>query len=110
MQSEHMETGMVEQMIIEHKTLSSDYFMAKSLLNPRGIDSFREVDKQVIGIDRSLQKQLDAVRADIIRFAKQQSYEAMPAKVIGYLAGFFEACSLMFMALAGFAVANRLKE
>ena len=107
MQSERMKTGVVEQMIIEHKTLSSDYFMAKSLLNPQGTDSFREVDKQVIGIDRSLQKQLDAVRVDIIRFAKQQSDEAIPAHVIGYLIGLFEACSLMIMALAGFVIGNR---
>ncbi len=107
MQNEHMDTSMIEQTLIEHKTLSSDYLLAKSLLNPLEIASFREVDKQVIGIDRSLQKQLAAIRSDIIRHSRQQSEEASSAQWNGYLAGFFGACSLMIMALAGFAIAKR---
>ena len=79
--------------------------MAKSLLNPREMDSFREVDKKVIGIDRGLQKQLAAVRADIIIFSRQQLNEAV--SVQGYLIAIFEACALMNMALAGFVTANR---
>jgi hypothetical protein len=106
MQSEQMETAMVEQLIIEHQTLSSDYLMAKSFLNPREIDSFREVDKKVNGIDRSLQKQLAATRDDIIHFSKQQLDEARSARGNGFLAGLFEACSLISMTLAGFVMAN----
>ena len=107
MQSEHMDTTGIEQVLLEHQSLSSDYVMAKSMLNPREIDSFREVDKQVIGVDRSLQKQLTALRAEIRLFSKRQLDGTIFAQGNDYLAGLFEACSLMIMALAGFVIATR---
>jgi methyl-accepting chemotaxis protein len=107
MQKERMNTVEIDQLLIDHQTLLSDYLMAKSMLNPRQIDSFREVDKQVVGVDRNLQKSLAAVKAEIQQFANQRLNETMPAQGNRYLLGLLGACSLLIMALVGFAFARR---
>jgi len=107
MQNEHIDTIEIEQLLIDHQSLQSDYLIAKSMLNPQQIDSFRDVDKQVVGVDRNLQKHLAAVKAEIQLFSKQKLNETMPAQENRYLLGLLEACSLLIMALAGFAFARR---
>lgn len=109
MQNEHMDTVEIDQLLTDHQSLSSDYRMAKSMLNPLQIDSFREVDKQVVGIDRNLQKHLTAVKAEILLFSNQQLNETMPAQGNRYLLGLLGSLLLLFMALAGFAFACRFQ-
>ena len=108
MQNEHMNTVEIDQLLIDHQTLLSDYLIAKSMLNPRQMDSFREVDKQVVGVDRNLQKSLAAVKVEIQQFAKQRLNETMPEQGNRYLSGLLGACSLLIMGFAGFAFARRI--
>lgn len=109
MQNEHMDTVEIDQLLTDHQTLLSEYLMAKSMLDPRQIDSFREVDKQVVGVDRNLQKQLAAVKAEIRLFSIQQLNETVSAQGNRYLLSLLEASSLLFMALVGFAFASRFQ-
>lgn len=109
MQNEGMDTIEIEQLLIDHQSLLSDYLIAKSRLNPRQIDSFREVDKQVVGVDRNLQQHIAAVKTEIQHFSKQQLKETMPAHGNRYLLGLAGASSLLFMALVGFAFASRFQ-
>ena len=108
MQDERMNTVDIDQLLIDHQTLLSDYLMAKSILNPRQINSFREVDKRVVGVDRNLQKSLAAVKAEIQQFASQRLKAETPTRGNRYLLGLIGTCSLLIMALVGFAFARRI--
>ena len=55
MRDEGMDTSFIEHMVTDNEILLSDYLTAISRLNPRQIDSFRDVDKQIFGVDRHLQ-------------------------------------------------------
>jgi hypothetical protein len=107
MQNEGMDTSEIEQLLIDHQSLLSDYLLAKSSLNPRQIDSFREVDKQVVGVDRKLQEHIASVKKEIQHFSKQQLIETMPSQANRFLLGLVVASSLLIMSLVGFAFASR---
>jgi len=107
MHDEGMDTNEIEQLLIDHQSLLSDYLMAKSSLNPRQIDSFREVDKQVVGVDRKLQEHIASVKNVIQHFSKQQLIETMPSQWNRFLLGLVVASSLLIMSLVGFAFASR---
>src|SRR5450631_2817186 len=53
MQNGGMDTSKIEQLINEHKLLMSDYHFAKTQLNPKKKDTFRDADKLAIGVDRN---------------------------------------------------------
>ena len=109
MKNAGMDTIEIEQLMIDHESLLSDYLLAKSRLNPMQIDSFREVDQQVVGVDRNLQKHIAAVKTEIQHFSNQQLNETMPAQGNRHLLGLVGALSLLFMALAGFVFASRFQ-
>jgi methyl-accepting chemotaxis protein len=109
MKNAGMDTVEIEQLLIDHESLLSDYLLAKSRLNPLQIDSFREADQQVVGVDRNLQKHIAAIKAEIQHFSGQQLNETMPEQGNRYLLGLVGALSLLFMALAGFVFASRFQ-
>ena len=104
-----MNTIEIKQLMIDHESLLSDYLLAKSRLNPLKMESFREVDQQVVGVDRNLQKHIAAVKAEIKHFSNQQLNETMPAQGNRYLLGLVGALSLLFMALVGFVFGSRFQ-
>ena len=103
-----METGVIDQLSAEHKSLVSNYMLAHANLDPRKIGFSREVDKRVIGVDRELQQHIAVVRIDIDRLAQQQMSGAQAEQVKRYwLFGVLGAVALMLMALIGFIFASR---
>jgi len=109
MKNAGMDTIEIEQLLIDHESLLSDYLLAKSRLNPLQIDSFREADQQVVGVDRNLQKHIAAIKTEIQHFSSQQLNETMPKQGSRHLLGLVGALSLLFMALAGFVFASRFQ-
>jgi len=109
MQNDGMDTALIENMLHDNEMLLSDYLTAKSMLNPRQMDSFREVDQQVIGVDRHLQDDLATLEATIRNFSNRQLNEIMPAYRSRYLIGLLGTCSLLIMAIIGFAFASRIQ-
>jgi len=109
MQNDGMEIKLIENMLHDNEMLLSDYLTAKSMLNPREIDSFHEVDQQVIGVDRHLQDDLATLETEIRQFSNQQLNEIMPAHRSRYLIGLLVACSLLIMAIIGFAFASYIQ-
>lgn len=106
MKNDGIDTSEIEHMLSDNESLLSDYLSAKSMLNPQKIDSFRDVDKLVVGIDRHLQNDLVALETKIRHLSNQQLNEIMPAQGNRYLIGLFGACSLLFMASAGYVFAT----
>ena len=105
MQNINWDTKEIDQLIIEHKTLLSRYILAQSILKPKKMQSANEVDSQVIGVDRNLQKHLATAKANVEFQIKNQVNGAL--SVIGnrdLLAGVL-GISLWFMALIGFGFA-----
>ncbi len=101
----------VDQLVAEHKALLARYAAAQLKLNPQRAESSRLVDRQVIGMDRELQRHIVRVRADIELLAKQQLSNGVPAQGRPYLLlGLLGTASLLFMALIGFAFASRFHE
>ena len=109
MQEEGMDTDEIQQLLVEHQSLGSDYLFANSVLDPGQINSYLKADKMVIGVDRTLQQHIAVVKSDIQRFSNQQLKEIMPAKLNRYLLGLLGALSLLFMALVGFLFATRFQ-
>jgi len=109
MKNAGMDTIEIEQLLIDHESLLSDYLLAKSRLNPLQTNSFREADQQVVGVDRNLQKHIAAIKTEIQHFSYQQLNEAMPEQGNRHLLGLVGALSLLFMALAGVVFANRFQ-
>ena len=101
MQNEGLDTGLIENMLSDNESLLSDYLTAKSMLNPRQKDSFRDVDNQVIGVDRHLQSDLAELETEIRHFSNLQLNEIMPAPWNRYLIGLLGACSLLVMCNIG---------
>lgn len=111
MNNDGIDTNEIEQLRIEHKALLSYYILAVTKLNPQRIESTHEVDKQVIGVDRSLQQHIAAVRTDIEHLTKQQLSGTLPAQGYRYqLVGLLGTVSLLIMALVGFAFASRFQD
>lgn len=96
-----MDTGKIEQLINEHQALLSDYLLAKTLLHPGQKDTFHEVDKQAIGVDRNLQQHISIVKTDIETFAKQQLEGAKLTQEKRLLLGLLGTMSLLIMSLLG---------
>lgn len=109
MKNNGMDTGEIEQLLGEHQSLGSDYVFAKSVLDPRQIESYLETDKLVIGVDRKLQHHISVVKAEIQRFSDQQLKETMPVDVNRYLLGLMGAASLLVMSLVGLIFASRFQ-
>jgi hypothetical protein len=108
MQEIGLETGVIDQLSNDHKLLVSKYLAAQTRLNPRKIESAHEVDKLVIGSDRSLQQRLAVVKDEVERLAQQQFHGAIPVADKRYwLIGILGAASLLIMALLGFVFAFR---
>jgi methyl-accepting chemotaxis protein len=105
-----MDTTFIEHMIDDNEALLSDYLAAKSILKQQQIDSFREVDKQIIGADRHLQNDFAALETEIRDFSNQQLNEIMPAQRNRYLLGLLGAISLLVMALLGFVFASLFQD
>jgi hypothetical protein len=105
-----MDTSFIEHMVTDNEMLLSDYLTAKSRLNPRQIDSFRDVDKQVVGLDRHLQDDFAALETEIRDFSNQQLNEIMPAQRNRYLLGLLGAISLLVMAILGFVFASLFQD
>jgi len=102
-----MDTGEVELLRVEHQSLLSYYQLAQTLLNPQQELSFREVDRQVFGVDRNLQHHIATVRTEIDRQSQQrlsaglslmQNNRKQLSVTLGAL--------LMFMAMIGFVLAD----
>lgn len=108
MQSIGMDTAEISRLSVEHKALLSNYLSAHSKLKPRQIESSREVDRQVAGVDRSLQQHLASVRADIERQTRNQLQAVIPARGQRYLLAGLLTAALLFMAFLGFALASLL--
>lgn len=108
MQNAGMDSGVIDQLSAEHKSLVSNYLLAQARIDPRKTEFSREVDKQVIGVDRNLQQHLAAVKSDIEHLAQQQLNGTMPAQDKRYwLVGLLGASGLLIMALIGFVFASR---
>jgi len=105
-----MDTTFIEHMIDDNEALLSDYLAAKSILKQQQIDSFREVDKQIIGADRHLQNDFAALETEIRDFSNQQLNEIMPAQRNRYLLGLLGAISLLVMAILGFVFASLFQD
>ncbi|MEQ1533278.1 MAG: hypothetical protein HOO97_12240 [Sideroxydans sp.] len=107
MQNIGMDTAEIDRLIDEHKSLLSEYLLAYAKLKPEVKSSPNNVDMQFIGVDRKLQQDIEAVKAGISAFAKQQMFKA--AETQGnrnLMIGLLGATSLFFMAMFGFVFAR----
>jgi len=108
MQNIGLDTGEIDQLSLEHKSLVSNYLLAQAKLDPRKMEFSHEVDRQVIGVDRNLQQHLAAVKADMEHLAQQQLTGTMSTQNMHYwLVGLLGAVGLLIMALIGFLFASR---
>jgi hypothetical protein len=101
MTNDRMHTYLVEKLLNEHQSLLSDYLLANTRLNSQKKDSYLEVDKQAIGVDRNLQKHIADLRADIEYFSDYELNETVPSRMHLYLIGLLGALSLLIMSLGG---------
>ncbi len=107
MQNNGMDTGEIESLLTEHQLLLSDYLLARIMLNPGRADSYHEVDAQIIGIDRNLQRHIASVRADIETFSREQLSGTSRAQRDHFLLiGLLGTLSLLIMSLAGVVFAG----
>lgn len=108
MQNIGLDTGEIDQLSMEHKSLISSYVLALAKLDHRKKESSHAVDKQVIGVDRKLQQHLSDVKAGIEQLAQQHLNGTLPGQENRYwLVGLLGAASLLVMALTGFIFAFR---
>lgn len=102
-----MGTAEIDQLIIDHKSLLSEYLLAYSNLKPTVEQSSNMVDMRIIGVDRKLQHEIDLVKSDISVYAKLQlnrDPQTQGSRLI--MIGLLGALSLSCMALFGFVTAN----
>lgn len=108
MQNAGLDTGEIDLLSIEHKSLVSNYVLALAKLNSRKMESAHAVDKQVIGIDRRLQQHLADVKTGIEQLAQQHLNGKLPGQEKRYWqVGLLGTASLLVMALIGFIFASR---
>lgn len=106
MQELGMDTTDIDHLIVEHKSLLSEYLTAYSRLAPHVAESPGAVDLRVMGVDRKLQHRIASVKSAISAYAKQQMTAAPHTQGNRYLMiGLLGAASLFFMALFGFLFA-----
>ncbi len=111
MQDAGMETGVIDQLSNEHKSLIANYLVAQAKLEPGRDESTHAVDKLVIGSDRSLQQHLALVKEQTEMLVQQQLSGTMPGEERRYwLTGLLGALSLLLMSLIGFVVASCYQE
>jgi len=111
MQNVGMDTGEIDQLRSEHQLLLSDYLLAKIKLNSGRMDSYHDVDNQVVGIDRNLQHHITLVKIDIENLSKQHLYGPLPKQVNFFLLlGLLGALSLLLMSLIGVVFASRFQK
>ncbi len=103
MQDIGMDTADIDRLLAEHKSLLSEYLIAHSKLKPSMKESSSQVDMQIVGIDRKLQRDIASVKAGITAFAKQQMYRTPETQGSRYwMIGLLGATSLFFMAMFGY--------
>ena len=111
MQNDGMDAGEIELLSLEHKALVSNYLHAQAKLDPHRMGSPHEVDMQVIGVDRNLQRHISAVKAEIEHAAALQLSGTMPQQGTRYMVvGLLGTCSLLIMAMLGFAFASFFRD
>lgn len=105
-----METADIDGLIADHKSLLGDYLQAYSgLKSPEG-DSRNRVDRQVQGVDRSLQARIVQVKSAISEYAKLQLARAPQTQGSrNLMVGLLGAFSLLAMAMLGFVYARRMR-
>lgn len=109
MQNVALDTGVIDRLSSEHKSLVSSYVFALGSLQPALLESAHAVDRQVIGVDRRLQTHLAGVKADVERLAQEHLNGELPGQEKRYwVIGLLGASSLLVMALTGFIFAFRL--
>jgi len=106
MQAIGIDTGEIELLQNEHKSLLATYLRAHTLLNPKRSESYHLVDLQVIGADRELQEHLASTRAEIEGLFKRRFSETAPTSGNRYLVIAVFGLALLFMALLGLLVAH----
>lgn len=105
-----METANIDELIAEHKSLLTGYLQAYAGLKPSGGDSRNSVDRQVLGVDRSLQTRIVLVKTGILDYAKQQLVRAPQTQGSrNIMVGLLGAVSLFMMAVLGFVYARRMR-
>lgn len=110
MQGIGMDTAAIDHLIGEHKSLLSEYLTAHTRLEAMAVESPDMVDRQVVGVDRSLQTEITTVKDGISDFAKRQMFRMPETQGNRYLLiGLLGASSLFFMALLGFAFGRFLQ-
>ncbi|MBI3901779.1 MAG: hypothetical protein HY306_02355 [Nitrosomonadales bacterium] len=114
MQHLGINTGDVALLRVEHQALLSYYQLAQTMLDSRHPQSFREVDRQVLGVDRNLQQHISRLKDNIERQTKQQlarlgALGAMQINGRHYLLFGLMGVVLLGMTLAGFVLAYRLQ-
>jgi len=105
MMSLGLDTGAIEQLRSEHKTLLSSYLRAYTLLSPQRPATSHLVDMQVVGVDRNLQQHIATIKTDIEHQVKQQLNGTIPSRRNHYLLIVMLSASLLFMASVGFLFA-----
>jgi methyl-accepting chemotaxis protein len=109
MEAMGMDTGPIDHLMAEHKSVLSEYLAAYSKLDSRNEGSAGAVDKRIMGVDRGLQRDIAAVKDGISGFAREQLSGALYAESGRYLMwGLLGTVCLFFMALAGFGFAFHL--
>lgn len=105
-----METADIDGLIAEHRSLLSEYLQAYSGLQSSESGSGRKVDRQVQGVDRSLQARIVEVKSAISEYAKQQLARAPQTQGSrNLMVGLLGAVSLFAMAVFGFVSARRMR-
>ncbi|MFA5371886.1 MAG: hypothetical protein WC298_07945 [Sideroxydans sp.] len=103
-----METAEMDQLIMEHKALLTEYLHAYNKIKPGSSRTSSEVDMQVLGVDRKLQARIFSVKTAVSTYAKQQLHRAPHTQGNrSMMIGLLGAISLLIMALFGFAFACR---
>ncbi|MDD2701421.1 MAG: hypothetical protein PHH36_09310 [Sideroxydans sp.] len=104
-----METVNIDELIAEHKSLLTDYLQAYAGLKSSEADSRYNVDRQVRGVDRSLQARIVQLKSAISDYAKQQLVRAPETQGSrNIMVGLLGAVSLLLMAGLGFIFARRM--
>lgn len=104
-----MDTANIDELIAEHKTLLGEYLQAYAGLKPSEAESRDRVDRQVRGVDRSLQARMVQVKSAISDYAKLQLARAPQTQGSrNVMVGMLGAISLLLMAGLGFVFARRM--
>lgn len=110
MQKEGMDPGEIDLLRLEHKALVSNYLHAQENLSMHRIESPHEVDREVLGVDRSLQQHISTVKTNVENTVMMQQSKPIPSQSKRYvLVAVIGTCSLLVMAILGFACGTLLQ-